>query len=82
VVGITVTYSNIVLQTVALALAVHSLGTHQDGATYRVFAGSVTVLGMVLIFGPSYVTTLRNIRAGAMTRRGDPAAGGAGGAGG
>jgi hypothetical protein len=63
-VTLTTIYANIVLQTSALAFALYSLGTHNDGTTSRVFAGSAIVLGMFLIFLPSYVSTLRNLLAG------------------
>ena len=79
----TTTYGNIMLQTVVLAIALYSLGTHHDKASVRVFVGLLTVAGMVLVFLPSWVGAVRNyFRAHPIARRHDAAAGGAGGAGG
>jgi hypothetical protein len=83
VVAYTTTYGNIMLQTVALAFAIYSLGTHHDLPSARVLVGLLTVAGMVLVFLPSWVYAVRNyFRTHPIARRRDPAAGGAGGTGG
>jgi hypothetical protein len=55
----TITYGNIMLQTVVLAIALYSLGTHHDGSGTRVTAALLTLAGMVLVFLPSWINAVR-----------------------
>jgi hypothetical protein len=83
VVAYSTTYGNIMLQTAVLSLALSSLSFHQDRSIIRFTAFFLTVVGMALVFLPSWVSAVRTYsRAAAMARRHDAAAGGAGGAGG